>query len=258
MEVYGTIILFAGWLEIPFQNFKKWFVPIASLYLVCVIFSSVGFAFIMYWLMNLVGEFDAALIPSILILSAALSSTDSPAIIPTLNILKFKCPQLKHIAISESALTDVSGSIFTQFLLLALISAPAINNGIFAILGNSFKRTFMMHLHCKSYPALLLPIPMFTFVLGNILAGAGFLAAFTSGLLTDAFGSVLKVFHFYDSLLNHLIKPFLFNILGALVPLGITYQACADWNRCCAHFYIYLTTYCHFCITCTVVDAKRF
>ena len=247
MEVFGAIILFAGGLEIPFRNFKKWFVPIASLSLVGVIFSSVGFAFIMYWIMNLVGAFDAALIPSILILSAALSSTDPTAIIPTLNMLKFKRPQLKQIAISESALTDVSGSIFTRFLLLALISAPAINNGIFSYFGPLLQKStydafalqiisgilvgyfgfvlikkfyYNQEIHEESDPALLLSIPIFTFVLGNILAGAGFLAAFTSGLLTDAFGSVKKVSHFYDSLLNHLIKPFIFIILGALVPLS--------------------------------------
>ncbi|MDP4010977.1 MAG: cation:proton antiporter [Candidatus Roizmanbacteria bacterium] len=248
MEVFGAIILFAGGLEIPFRNFQKWFVPIATLSLVGVIFTSIGFAFVMFWIMNLIGEFDAALIPSILILSAALSSTDPTAIIPTLNMLRFKKPELKQIAISESALTDVSGSILTRFLLLALITAPAINKGVFNYFGPLLQKStydafalqiisgiivgyFGFFLIKKFYynqerheessdPALLLSIPIFTFVLGNVLGGAGFLAAFTSGLLTDAYGAVKKVSHFYESLLNHLIKPFIFIILGALVPLS--------------------------------------
>src|SRR5690606_144445 len=79
-------------------------------------------------------------------------------------------------------------------------------------------------------PALLLSVPIFTFVLGNILGGAGFLAAFVSGLLAEVSGSLRQVAHFYDSLLNHLINPFIVIILGALVlfetlpalaPLGI-------------------------------------
>ncbi|PIQ73203.1 hypothetical protein COV58_03745 [Candidatus Roizmanbacteria bacterium CG11_big_fil_rev_8_21_14_0_20_36_8] len=248
MEVFGAIILFAGGLEIPFQNFKKWFLPIATLSLVGVILTSIGFSFIIYGLMNFLGEFDAALIPSMLILSAALSSTDPTAIIPTLNMLKFKRPEIKQIAISESALTDVSGSVFTRFLILALITAPKINNGILnyfvPLLQKSTYDAFALQIISgilvgylgflmiknfyysqnhdeESDPALLISIPIFTFVLGNILSGAGFLAAFTSGLMSDTIGGMKKVSHFYESLLNHLIKPFIFIILGALVPISI-------------------------------------
>jgi len=248
MEVFGAIILFAGGLEIPFQNFKKWFLPIATLSLVGVILTSIGFSFIIYGLMNFLGEFDAALIPSMLILSAALSSTDPTAIIPTLNMLKFKRPEIKQIAISESALTDVSGSVFTRFLILALITAPKINNGILnyfvPLLQKSTYDAFALQIISgilvgylgflmiknfyysqnhdeESDPALLISIPIFTFVLGNILSGAGFLAAFTSGLMSDTIGGMKKVSRFYESLLNHLIKPFIFIILGALVPISI-------------------------------------
>ncbi|MBP9691309.1 cation:proton antiporter [Candidatus Woesebacteria bacterium] len=247
MEVFGAIILFAGGLEIPFKNFQKWFLPIASLSFLGVIATSVGFSFVMYGFMSLTGDFTPAIIPSILILSAALASTDPAAIIPTLQDLKFKRPQLKQIAISESALTDVSGSIFTRFLLLALISAPAIQNGIlpyfipllqkstydaFAlqIISGIFVGYIGFALIKKFYyaqdqneeadPALVLSVPIFTFVLGNLLGGAGFLAAFTAGLLTDTIGGIKKVSHFYESILNHLIKPFIFIILGALVPIS--------------------------------------
>ncbi len=246
MEVFGAIILFAGGLEIPFKNFQKWFMPIATLSLIGVVLSSIGFAFVMYGFMSLMGNFTPALIPSILILSAALASTDPTAIIPTLKTLKFKRPELKQIAISESALTDVSGSIFTRFLLLALISAPVMQSGIIpyfvpllqkstydafalqiisGILVGYFGFTLIKRFYYsqdhkeEADPALVLSVPIFTFVLGNILGGAGFLAAFISGLLTDVIGGIKKVSHFYESILNHLIKPFIFIILGALVPV---------------------------------------
>lgn len=252
MEVFGAIILFAGGLEIPFKNFQKWFMPIAVLSLLGVVITSVGFAFVMYGFMNVMGNFTPALIPSILILSAALASTDPTAIIPTLKTLKFTRPQLKQIAISESALTDVSGSIFTRFLLLALISAPAMQSGIIpyfvpllqkstydafalqiisGILVGYFGFTLIKRFYYghdneaeEADPALVLAVPIFTFVLGNILGGAGFLAAFVSGLLTDVIGGIKKVSHFYESILNHLIKPFIFIILGALVPVSTLIQ----------------------------------
>ncbi len=245
MEVFGAIILFAGGMEIPFHSFKKWFFPIASLSLLGVIFSSLGFALVMYSLLVLFGIYNPELIPSIVILSAALASTDPTAIIPTLKTLRFKRTHLKEIAIAESALTDVSGSILTRFLLLALISAPLMQASIFSYFVPLLQKNaydalalqvisgilvgFLGYTMIKKFyyskneepgdPALLLSMPIFTFVLGNVLGGAGFLAAFTSGLLTDVVGGLKKVSHFYDSILNHLIKPFIFIVLGSLVPV---------------------------------------
>lgn len=246
MEVFGAIILFAGGLEIPFRSFKKWFFPIVTLSLIGVILSAVGFAFVIYFFMNIFGEFNALFIPSILILSAALSSTDPTAIIPTLKALHFKKKELKQIAISESALTDVSGSIITRFLLLALISVPVTSTSIIPYFLPLLQKNtydafalqiisgiligFLGFLIIKKFyysnndeeadPALILSVPIFTFVLGNFLGGAGFLAAFLSGLFTDVIQGVKKNSHFLDSMLNHLIKPFIFIILGALVPIN--------------------------------------
>lgn len=246
-------MLFSGGLEIPFKNFQKWFFPIASLSLVGVIISSLVFAGAVYFLLNLTEGANITLIPSIIILSAALSSTDPTAIIPTLKTLHFKRGFLKQIAISESALTDVSGSILTRFLLLALISvdltthsdniisfflpllqkstydalALQILSGIivgyfgFSLIKNFYYGNNKDAGVNKADPALLLAIPIFTFVLGNVLGGAGFLAAFVSGLLSDVEGGLQKASHFYESLLDHLIKPFIFIILGALVPIPI-------------------------------------
>lgn len=250
MEIFAAIVLFAGGLEVPFKNFQKWFFPIASLSLTGVIISCLVFTGILYLLLQQFGLFTAALIPSILVLGAALSSTDPTAIIPTLKTMRFKRDFLKEIAISESALTDISGSILTRFLLLALISidlttdanifsyflpllekstydalALQIISGIIVgWIGFSLIKYFYYSQNKEekkeSDPALLISIPIFTYSLGMVLGGAGFLAAFVSGLLTDLVVGIKKVTGFYESLLDHLIKPLIFIVLGALVPLS--------------------------------------
>lgn len=246
MEVFAAIILFAGGLEIPFGNFRKWFFPIASLSLFGVILSAVAFAFALAWLLRLRGGYDPMLLPSIVVLAAALASTDPTAIIPTLAALRFKRGFLKQIAISESALTDVSGSIVTRFLLLAVLAAAALpGEGVFSLfaplfrkssydalalqivsgvivgwLGYALLRRFYGSDEKGEDPALLLAVPVFTFGLGNVLGGAGFLAAFVSGLLTEVRGGLHHVSRFYASFLDHLVKPFIFVTIGALVPLA--------------------------------------
>lgn len=256
MEIMAALVLFAGGLEVPFKSFKKWFGPIATLSLVGVILSASFFTLGTLLLLSLLGIYETSLVPAVLILATALASTDPTAIIPTLKTMRFKRPFLKEIAVSESALTDVTGSIITRFVLIALLSigvsqqssvvsylfplfqkssydalALQIMTGIligylgYALLKN-FYRTVQSHeanSHEQADPALLLSIPIFTFVLGNILGGAGFLAAFISGLLSEIEGGVRKVAHFYTNLLDHLVKPFIFISLGALVPIDVLF-----------------------------------
>lgn len=251
MELFAAIVLFAGGLEIPFKNFQKWFFPIASLSLVGVIISAVVFTSFLYYLLMIFGIFEVSLIPSIVILSAALASTDPTAIIPTLNMMRFKRGFLKDIAIAESALTDISGSILTRFLLLTMIGVGVSQNStifsyfiplihkstydalalqiisgiLVGYLGFFLIKKFYYQSNksdeAESDPALLLSIPIFTYALGTVLAGAGFLAAFVSGLFSEVDGGLKNVSHFYESLLDHLIKPFIFIVLGALVPTAI-------------------------------------
>lgn len=246
IEVLAAIVLFAGGLEVPFSSFKKNFFPIASLSLVGVIVSAVLFSTVLFFITRLFTDLDFSLLPSIIIVSAALASTDPTAIIPTLRRLKFKRAAVKEIAISETAMTDISGSMLTRFLLIALVSVeltsestilnyflPLLQKPVYdafalQIVSGILVGAFGFALLRKFYsnkkadaevdPALLISVPIFTFVLGNVLGGAGFLAAFVSGLLADVSGEIKKAAHFYDSLLNHLIKPFIFIILGALVP----------------------------------------
>ncbi len=248
MELFAAIILFTGGVEIPFKNFKKWFFPIASLSIIGVLLTAVIFSVMMWGLTTALGIFEPAIIPSIVILSVALASTDPTAIIPLLNVMKFKRNYIKEIAISESALTDISGSILTRFLLLAFITTPIFNSNVFnyfspllergtydafalqimsgilvGYLGYSLlKRLYDLNSSRRhADPALLLSIPIFTFVLGNALGGAGFLAAFVAGLLSDLSGELRRASQFNEDLLNHLIYPFVFIILGALVPVQI-------------------------------------
>ncbi len=252
MELFAAIILFSGGIEIPFKNFKEWFFPIATLSFLGVILTSIIFSAVMYGLAVWLNIYEPGLMPSIVILSIALSSTDPTAIIPMLNVMKFKRTFIKEIAISESALTDISGSILTRFLLVAFLTTPVIGNNVFnyfaPLAAQNTYEAFALQIvsgilvgyvgyrlmkslysmktpgrgsHSKTDPALFLSIPVFTFVVGNLLGGAGFLAAFVAGLLTDISGEVKEAFVFNESLLNHLIFPFIFIILGALVPLDI-------------------------------------
>lgn len=251
IEVLAALVLFAGGLEVPFRSFKQWLGPITALSIVGVLLSSISFAATLYLILSLLGIYSNDLIPSILILSAALASTDPTAIIPTLKTMHFKRGFLKQIAVSESALTDVSGSILTKFLLIALITVPASQTNTFTsyvnplmqkasydalslqimsgilvgFIGYWLLKKFYRDIRHESSdyaiadPALLLSVPVFTFVLGNILGGAGFLASFVAGLFSELQGGMRKASHFYASFLDHLIKPFIFISLGALVPL---------------------------------------
>ncbi len=251
MEIFAAIILFAGGMEIPFKRFQKWFFPIASLSLIGVVASAVVFAAMLYWLVSFFGSYSIVIIPSIIVLSAALSSSDPTAIIPTLKTIHFKRPVLKQIAVAESALTDVTGSVLTQFLLLALLTVdfggeqnvfayftPLLQKATYDALAlqiiSGILVGFVAFVVVKRFyigtkkkreeshdPALLMSIPILTLVVGNVLGGAGLLAAFVAGLLSDVVGGLKKVSHFYASFLDHLVKPFIFVVLGALVPVNV-------------------------------------
>jgi len=249
MEIFAAIILFEGGIGVPFRNFKKWFFPIATLSIGGVVLSSVAFGGVLFGLLNVTGEFQQAFIPSVLILSVALASTDPTAIIPMLNSLKLKRPFVKQIAISESALTDVSGSIITRLLLVAFISIPAgassmgilsylspiLEGGLYTKLATQIFTGLLIgslgyflirtlyntgNTVDRADPALLIAVPIFMFALGNAIAGAGFLAAFFSGLLSQVNGEIKQASHFYENFLSHLVVPFIFIILGALVPVN--------------------------------------
>jgi len=250
IEVLASIILFASGLEIPFGRFKRWFFPIFSLSFVGVIISSIVLSVVIFYLFQFLGLInDSITIISFVLLSTALASTDPTAILPTLKNINLKRNFLKDIAISESALTDVSGSIFTRFLLLAFsaqalsqksiidyflpllkkstydaLALQIISGIVVGYFGYYLIRTFYKSQKKENHdidPSLLIFVPIFTFFLGNVLGGAGFLAAFSAGLFSDLNEEVKKNFVFYEHFLNNLIKPVIFVILGAMVPISI-------------------------------------
>jgi len=256
VEIFAAIILFASGLEIPFGRFKRWFFPIFSLSFFGVMVSSVSLSFVIFYLFNFLGLIENnTIIISLVLLSTALASTDPTAILPTLKNINLKRNFIKEIAISESALTDISGSIFTRFLLLAFatqasnqksiidyflplikkttydaLALQIISGIIVGYFGYYLIKIFYQSKKNEHYnhhdidPSLLIFIPIFTFFLGNVLGGAGFLASFSAGLFSDLNEEVKRNFVFYDHFLNNLIKPVIFVILGAMVPLSIMFK----------------------------------
>lgn len=251
MEIFAAILLFEGGLEISFKTFKKLFFPITSLSVIGVAISTILFSAVLYFAVQLFMDVTPMIIASIIIVSAALASTDPTALLPTFARMHFRKDSVREVAISESELSDITGSIFTQTLLLALLTIGAakqdsifsyflplvqkstydslalliVSGIIVGYLGFQIIKRFYYQSNKdgnqEADPALLIAVPIFTYALGTVLGGAGFMAAFVSGLLTDEVGGLKKVSHFYESLLNHLIKPFIFITLGALVPLPI-------------------------------------
>jgi cell volume regulation protein A len=250
IEVIASLILFASGLEIPFGRFKRWFFPIFSLSFFGVILSSVLFSTVIFYLFKFLGLInDNLVIISLVLLSTALASTDPTAILPTLKNINLKRNFIKDIAISESALTDVSGSIFTRFLILAFSAQAAsqksiidyflplikkstydalalqiISGIVVGYFGYYLIKTFYKSPKKENHdidPSLLIFVPIFTFFLGNVLGGAGFLAAFSAGLFSDLNEEVKKNFVFFDHFLNNLIKPVIFVVLGAMVPISV-------------------------------------
>src|SRR3989344_5805533 len=107
----ATLILFSGGLEIPFKNFKKVVVKVFSLSFFGLFITALLFSLSLSGLSGLFG-LELSL-PVIILLGAILASTDPAAIIPILKQLRFTKRATKDIIISESAVTDVTGTILT-------------------------------------------------------------------------------------------------------------------------------------------------
>lgn len=248
-EIAVAIILFTNGLETPFKKIRHLFFPVASLSLAGVLVSTVAFSLILYVIASYFGISETSFLTSLVIISAILASTDPATISPVLNQLHFKKKALRQIATSDSALTDVSGSLVARVLLLVAVPVCiADRNSVFAyfvpLLGDRALITFIVQvvvglavgflgylalkrLYCSDLkekepedPALLLSAPILIYVIANIAGGAGFLAVFIAGLLLDLFGNLRESYKFYDKLLDHLVKPFVFVVLGLIVPVN--------------------------------------
>ena len=239
MEICAGLIFFTVGLEIPFHNLKKWFLPIASLSVLGLIASSMGFAALAKPILGSFGITNLSIV-SLIMLGAALSAVDPTAIMPSLKKIHLKKTNL--LQIEESMFSDITGTVLTRILLLLLISTQIMDTSIsgyilpfrtveisyilaiqlvaatlvsfigFFILQKWYKRNGEQH-------ALLLGIPLLTLGLANIIAGSGILASFLTGLLADISGEMKKASHYYDHILESFIKPFVFILLGTLTPV---------------------------------------
>lgn len=241
IEVCAALIFFTVGLETPFKNLKKWFFPIASLSVLGLVLSALGFATFTAPLLSLFST-EQLSIPSLILLGAALSSVDPTAIIPSLKKIHLK--KNKLILIEDSMMTDITGTVLTRMLLILLISVGLAHSSLSGLMFSlpTFEISYILSVQlivgllvgCIGYiilqkvyrndekqPLLLLGIPMFSLGLGNIIAGAGLLASFMTGLLADISGDMKKTRFFYDHILDSFIKPFIFVMLGSLTPVAL-------------------------------------
>jgi NhaP-type Na+/H+ or K+/H+ antiporter len=192
------------------------------------------------------------------LLAAILGSTDPAALIPTLKQLIFK-PEYKRVAdlaVAESALNDAVGAIFTAAVVAMVLtgaqlgSLAALAEGLFLadnvlMLGQQFffgtlagvigwlgvavferyKAQRFAHEQAEhSYDfAVVLVVPLMTFVLAQAMHGNGFLAAFIVGLLghfnhgSPEFKTLL---HNMESKIESVAKPTIFMMVGPFVSLS--------------------------------------
>jgi NhaP-type Na+/H+ or K+/H+ antiporter len=191
------------------------------------------------------------------LLSAIIGSTDPAALIPTLKQLVFKneFKRVGDIAIAESALNDAVGAIFTAAI-AGMIVAGASVESVSSVASGLFSGENMLHLggqflfgsvagvvgwggmyryekyksaqHAKGAHeapyefAIILAVPLVTFVLAQTIHGNGFLAAFVAGLLAN-FNHSADYFHGLlrnmETQIESVAKPTIFMMVGPFVAL---------------------------------------
>lgn len=243
----ATLILFGGGLETPFTNFKKLFWKILSLAFVALFVTAVLFSL---GLEYVGAAFDMAIpIAVAVLLGAVLASTDPAAIIPILKRLRFEKQATKDIIVSESAMTDVTGTLLTVAVLTALAAAGSFSSvfhgygGVFSpeagiVLAKQvgfgilfgvagwgllevmtrFKARHEREFEVDSAFFLFIPVIIFTVALA--LGGSGYLAAFIAGLLFSMSEPLHETERFFNHIIDGFFKPVIFLLLGALVNVG--------------------------------------
>lgn len=242
----ATLILFSGGLETPFTNFKKLFWKITSLsfpgLLITALLFSTTVALLSQWFGLSIG------LPVAILLGAVLASTDPAAIIPILKGLRFKNRDTKDIIISESALTDVTGTLLTVAFLGIIVAGKNFNSiegwyktlitgesllilgkqilfgVLFGVVGFGllYGLSKLKERHKAEYEAdaaffLFVPIAIFTFAVP--FGGSGYLAAFIAGLLYVLTKHLHETERFFNHTIEGFLKPTIFLLLGALVDV---------------------------------------
>ena len=192
------------------------------------------------------------------LLSAIIGSTDPAAVIPTLKRLVFK-EQFKRItglSIAESALNDAVGAIFTASVASILLAGGHVDNltnlsaslfsgenlvnlgqqilfgTIAGLLGWAAMYAYEKYKskqhsigtdEAKYDFAIVLAVPLVTFLLAQDLHGNGFLAAFIAGLMAN-FNSSASYFHGQlhnlETQIESVAKPVIFMMVGPFVSLS--------------------------------------
>ncbi|HRH23081.1 MAG TPA: cation:proton antiporter [Candidatus Magasanikbacteria bacterium] len=246
----ATLILFSGGLETPFENFKKIIWKILSLSFLGLLFTAVVFSFGVHAIGNLVGI--TVPISVAVLLGAILASTDPAAIIPVLRRLRFQKRATKDLIISESAVTDVTGTLLTLAFIgilahnsLASISASytglftrevghilfeeilfgVIFGGIGYLLLNFLSKfTKNGGEESEAHAAYFLFVPIAIFTLAVAFGGSGYLAAFVAGLLFVMSKHLHHTERFFNHTIEGFFKPTIFILLGALVDVDSLIQ----------------------------------
>jgi NhaP-type Na+/H+ or K+/H+ antiporter len=192
------------------------------------------------------------------LLSAIIGSTDPAALIPTLKNIVFKegYQHLNDIAIAESALNDAVGAIFTAAVASMILAGTPVDSlaglaaGLFSadnllLLGKQFafgslaglvgwgvmlayeihkSRDHARDIGETAYDfAIVLAVPLLTFLLAQIIHGNGFLAAFIAGLLANYnHGKAYfhKTLHAMEIKVESIAKPTIFMMVGPFVALA--------------------------------------
>lgn len=246
VNIGAILILFGGGLETPFHNFKKLFWKINSISFIGLLITAFLFSQTVIALNSFFG-LNVSMVCAAL-LGAVLASTDPAAIIPILKNLRFKNRDTKDLIISESAVTDVVGTLITSVFLVLIaagVSFDSINNwyqNIFTsasaillgkelffgeLLGftgflalktlHKFKDRHKYESEVDS--ALFIAIPIFIFTIALSFHGSGFLAAFVAGLIFHVSEQLKETEHFFNQVIEGFLKPTIFILLGALVNL---------------------------------------
>lgn len=192
------------------------------------------------------------------LLAAILGSTDPAALIPTLKRIVFKdeYKRLSSIAIAESALNDAVGAIFVAAVAAMIVAGTALDS-LGALISGLFSAENMMHLGGQflfgtiagvigwgamygyevyksrdnardvgetAYDfAIVLAVPLVTFLLAQAIHGNGFLAAFVAGLLANYnHGKEYfhRTLHTMEIQIESIAKPVIFMMVGPFVALG--------------------------------------
>ena len=250
VAIGATLILFGGGLETPFENFKKLFPKIALLSFPGLLITAILLAYVTVGtgsIMNITITVGTGVL-----LGAILASTDPAAIVPVLKVLRFKNKDTKDIVVSESALTDVTGTLLTLAFLaivtvavkewitldtipdyyakivsketMTMLGKELIFGIIFGIIWYYLLNGLVKFKHHQDTEfevdsAFFLFVPLMIFALALTFHGSGYLAAFIVGLLFTVHHKIRNSEHFFNQLVEGYMKPMIFILLGALIDI---------------------------------------